>query len=383
MQDIFNAVQSGSGLVRSAGGRSNHRNGRILARKGGPIKSHQNNSCWRPPEEWLTIETIEAHTAGEPLRVIVSGLPNIPGETILAKRCWAQTHLDVLRQGLMWEPRGHADMYGAIMTEPVTNDGDLGVLFLHNAGFSTMCGHGVIALAKVALDAGLIRKDGDSPEIRMDTPAGRVTAIGHRCGGAVQQVSFRNVSSFVLHSDATVRVPELGDVRLDVAFGGAFYAFCDAKVAGVPLAPESSNRLIEAGMQIKRAVQATLPITHPFAEDLGFLYGTIFTGPPRDPAHHSRNVCIFAEGEVDRSPTGTGVSARAAIHHARGELDLGETVTIESILGTCMSVRVSEVTMCGPHPAVMPEVTGHAYITGESRFIFDPDDPLKEGFIIR
>ncbi len=278
---------------------------------------------WKPPKDWLEISTIDAHAAGEPLRVITGGVKKIPGKTILDKRRYAQKNLDHLRTGLMWEPRGHADMYGAILTEPVTPDGDLGVLFMHNEGFSTMCGHGVIALTKVVLDTGMIEKDGDNPAVKMDTPAGRVTATGHRAKGKVKDVSFQNVPSFVYKSNQVIEVPEVGIVQCDVAFGGAFYAICSVGELRLGLQEGDFNSLIDAGMRIKHAVMESVKIEHPFEKELGFLYGTIFVGEPIDSNHHSRNVCIFADGEVDRSPTGTGVSARAAIHYAPGDLNPG------------------------------------------------------------
>jgi len=338
---------------------------------------------WNPPEDWKVITTIDAHAAGEPLRVITGGLEEIPGDTILEKRRYARENLDYLRTGLMWEPRGHADMYGAIITKPVTSDGDLGVLFLHNEGFSTMCGHGVIALAKVVLDTGIIIKEGNHPVLKMDTPAGRVTATAHRENGVVKDVSFLNVPSFVYKRNQIVYVPEIGPVRYDVAFGGAYYAFCSAEELKIGLEAKDYYQLIDVGKRIKYAVMDGLKIKHPFEEDLGFLYGTIFVGPPLNPSHHSRNVCIFAEGEVDRSPTGTGVSARAAIIHSQNELTLGQKITIESILGTCFSVRVVETTKFGPYSAVIPEVTGSASIVGQHEFYFDPADPLRDGFIFR
>ena len=181
---------------------------------------------WNPPENWTRVTAIDAHTAGEPLRVITGGISEIPGDTILEKRRYARQHLDLLRKALMWEPRGHADMYGCIVTEPVTPDGTLGVLFLHNEGFSTMCGHGIIGLAKVALDTGMIDMKGDNPVIRMDTPAGRVTAFARREKGQVVEVAFHNVPSFVYALDQIVDVPGIGRVPVDIAFGGAFYAFC-------------------------------------------------------------------------------------------------------------------------------------------------------------
>ncbi|MCB9124408.1 MAG: proline racemase family protein [Caldilineaceae bacterium] len=339
--------------------------------------------AWTPPAGWLRVTAIDAHTGGEPLRVITGGFPPLAGDTILAKRRAAREQFDHLRRALMWEPRGHADMYGALLTEPVTLDGDLGVLFLHNEGFSTMCGHGVIALAKVLLDTGMLDRPGNAPEIRMDTPAGRVTATAQRTNGVVTSVSFRNVPSFVYALDQEVEVPGLGRVRYDVAFGGAFYAFVDAAAVGVGLAAGDFRRLIDVGMQIKRAVMASLPIEHPFEPDLGFLYGVIFVGPPENPQHHSRNVCMFADGEIDRSPTGTGVSARAALHFARGEIGLGEPFVVESILGTCFTGEVVETTTFGPHAAVIPQVTGTAHICGINELLIDPADELRHGFMLR
>lgn len=338
---------------------------------------------WKPPADWRRITTIDAHTAGEPLRVITSGFPELPGKTILEKRRYAREKYDYLRTTLMWEPRGHADMYGCIVTEPVTPDGDLGVLFMHNEGFSTMCGHGVIGLAKVALDTGMIKKEGDSPVIKMDTPAGRVTATARREHGEVVEVSFENVPSFVFAGNQQVDVPGLGTIRYDIAFGGAFYAFCRAEEAGVGLAPNDFRDLIDVGMRIKREVMKAVSIEHPTEPDLGFLYGTIFVGDAQEDAHHSRNVCIFADGEVDRCPTGTGVSARAAIHYARGDIVIGEPFVVESILGTTFTGEVVRTTHFGNYDAVIPKVTGSAHIVGMNTWLIDPRDPLGDGFLLR
>lgn len=343
----------------------------------------QTNANWNPPPEWLRITSIDAHTAGEPLRVLTGGYPELPGDTILSKRQYARENLDYLRKALMWEPRGHADMYGCIVTEPVTPDGTLGVLFLHNEGYSTMCGHGIIGLAKVALDTGMIVLDGDDPVIKMDTPAGRVTAFAHRDNESVAEVDFHNVPSFVYALDKNVKVPGIGDVRYDVAFGGAFYAFCKAEDFELKLTATDFRKLIDIGMKIKHAVMESLTIEHPFEPDLGFLYGTIFVGEPHEPEHHSRNVCIFADGEVDRCPTGTGVSARAAIHHARGELQIYEPFIVESILGTSFTGEIVQTTKFGQYEAVIPKVTGAAHITGRNEWLIDPEDPLRDGFILR
>jgi trans-L-3-hydroxyproline dehydratase len=256
------------------------------------------------------------------LRVITGGIPKIPGSTILEKRRYAQENLDHLRKAIIWEPRGHADMYACILTEPTTEDGTIGVLFLHNEGFSTMCGHGIIGLTTVAFDTELIQAEGNKPVIEIDTPAGRVRAQAHIYKNRVQEVTFQNVPSFVLALDQSVAVPDVGTVQYDLAFGGAFYAFCQASDLELQLLPEESSKLIDLGKRIKKAVMENNPPRHPFEEDLSFLYGTIFIGPPHNTQNHSRNVCIFADGELDRSPTGTGVSARAALHYARKEIGI-------------------------------------------------------------
>jgi len=338
---------------------------------------------YTPPEGANVIRTIDVHAAGEPLRVIVEGFPAIPGRSMLEKRRYAREHLDTLRRRLMWEPRGHADMYGAIPTAPVTDGSDCGVLFLHNEGFSTMCGHGIIGLTKVLLETGMVAAGEGTSTIRMDTPAGLVVARAAMKDGTVCQVTFENVPSFVYQRGIEVTLDGIGETVCDIAFGGAYYAYCDAADLGLSLEPSQHDRLIEVGRLVKRAVLAQTSIDDPSAPDLGFLYGVIFTGPPVDPRHHSRHVCIFAEGEVDRSPTGTGVSGRAALLHDAGRLPDGETITIESILGTCFGVAVVGRSQVERYPAVIPEVSGEAYVTGTSAFFLDPGDPLGDGFIFR
>lgn len=338
---------------------------------------------WQPPSEWLKITTLDVHAAGEPLRIITGGIPPLPGKTILEKRRFAQKNLENFRSALMWEPRGHADMYGCILTEPVTPDGTLGVIFLHNEGYSTMCGHAVIGLTFAGLDTGLIDLPGNNPVIKLDTPAGRVTATAFRKNGRVDVAAFQNVPSFVYVLDKKIEIPEVGTISIDIAFGGAFYVFCSAEELGIKLIPNNFSSLIKAGMAIKRAVSQTVEIKHPYEKDLSFLYGTIIVGPPENKNNHSRNVCIFAEGEVDRSPTGTGISARAAIHYTRAEIKENESFTVESILGTCFSSRVVKTMAFGSYPAVIPEVRGKAFITGRHEFFIDPNDPLKKGFIFR
>ncbi|WP_372679133.1 proline racemase family protein [Desulfosarcina sp.] len=338
---------------------------------------------WTPPGGWQRITTIDAHTGGEPFRIITGGLPELEGDTILERRRYMTNRLDHLRTALMWEPRGHADMYGCIVTPPVSPGADFGVLFMHNAGYSSMCGHGIIAVTTVAVETGMIEAIEPVTTVRIDAPAGLVTAHARIENGRVQRVSFHNVPAFVLVRDRMVEVPGLGPVQVDIAYGGAFYAFVNAEELRVATTPGDFNALIDKGMAVKRAVMAAFPITHPFEADLSFLYGTIIIGPPHSQGAHSSNVCIFAEGEVDRSPTGTGVSARLALHYARGEIGMNQPIVIESILGSRFSGRVVETTPFGPYDAVIPEVTGNAWITGRNEFLMDPVDPLKNGFIFR
>jgi proline racemase len=352
------------------------------------MKSVFENWDWEPPAPWTRIRTIDMHTGGEPLRVFTSGLPAIEGSSVLAKRRYFREHYDHIRTGTMWEPRGHADMYGAVVT--ASADADFDVFFLHNEGYSTMCGHAIIALTTLAVETGLVRADppgrDSASEIQLtfSVPAGMIHARARLEGGKARDVSFRNVPSFLYLKDREVQVPGIGGrVRFDVAYGGAFYALVDATSLGLNLAPEHFNQLVDYGRRVKHAVMDAFTIEHPFEKDLSFLYGTIFTGPAREPAHHSRNVCIFAEGELDRSPTGSGVSARAALHYAKGELQLNEKITIESILGSTMTVRAADLMRFGPYDAVIPEVGGTASITGRNEFYFDPEDPLGHGFIFR
>jgi len=338
---------------------------------------------WNIPKEWLKIKTIDVHVEGEPLRIILEGLPNIPGKTILEKRNYFLKNLDHFRKALIWEPRGHADMYGAVITEPENEESDFGVLFLHNEGLSTMCGHGIIGLVTAVLETDMLPKKTPFTEIKIDTPAGLIKAFGRIENNRVKSVKFQNVPSFVYALDKISEVPGVGKVKYDIAFGGAFYAFVQAKEIGIELIPKNYRKLIDIGMKIKRTVMEVNPPIHPFEKDLSYLYGTIFIGPPQHKNNHSRNVCIFAEGEVDRSPTGTGLSARLAIHFKRGEIKIDESMKVESIIGTKFKGKIVKKMKYGPYEAIIPEIEGSAYIIGKNEIIINPEDPLKEGFFLR
>ena len=328
------------------------------------------------------ITTIDCHVAGEALRVVTAGFPEPSGSTILEKRQYCRTHLDHLRTALMWEPRGHHEMYGCLLVTPAHPQADTGVLFFHNEGYSTMCGHGIIGLVTVMLEQGLFPASVPTTTIRFDTPSGLVTARASLDAGKVRNVSFLNVPSFVLDVEQTVRVPGIGPVDYDVAFGGAFYAFCQAEALGLTLEPKHAGRLQALGLAIKQAIMAERTISHPTEPELGYLYGTIFVAPSHTPEGDLRQVCIFANGALDRSPTGTGVSAHLALLHAKGTLRVGQSLRFESILGTLFGGKIVEETQLGPYPAIIPEVEGHACLTGRHEFMIDPDDPLKDGFLL-
>jgi proline racemase len=332
---------------------------------------------WQAPTEWAGITTIDMHTGGEPLRVITGGLPKIEGTTVLEKRRYFREHYDFLRTGLMFEPRGHADMYGAVIS--TSQDADFDVFFLHNEGYSTMCGHAIIALTKLAIESNRV----PGPSVSFNVPAGRIEANASIESGRVTRAQFRNVPSFLYQRDQTLQVAGVGKVTFDIAYGGAFYAIVDAVSLGLRLDASDYVRLIQTGRNIKHAIMKDRCIEHPFEPELSFLYGTIFTGPALEKENQSRNVCVFADGEVDRSATGSGVSARAALHHAKGELGLNETITIESIIGSTMTVQALSETKFGPYRAIIPEISGTAHITGSNEFWFDPDDPLSAGFVLR
>lgn len=241
----------------------------------------------------------------------------------------------------------------------------------------------IIALTKVAIESGIVNASESITIVKIDSPAGLITATGHIENGRVKKVSFQNVPSYVVALDSEIEIPEYGKIKYDLAFGGAYYAYVQAADIGLTCCPKDIDKLIQVGREIKKAVSNSVEIIHPFNNDLSFLYGTIFIGEPKDSSLHSRNVCIFADGEVDCSPTGTGISGRLAILYVRGEISINETIAIESIIGTKFEGRIIEQTKFGPFEAIIPEVTGEAFITGKHEFYVDPKDPLKNGLFIR
>jgi proline racemase len=330
-----------------------------------------------------TYTTIDAHTAGEPLRIVTAGVPRLPGKTILEKRRYAKENLDHIRKALMWEPRGHADMYGAYLTEPVTEHADMGVIFMHNEGYSDMCGHGIIALATVAVAQGLVKITTPETRVGIDSPAGFIEAFVQWDGHKVGTVRFRNVPSFLYKREVMIETPSFGKLTVDIAFGGAFYAYLSGEEVGLQIHPDNYRQLIQLGDEVKKAVMSVTNVQHPLESELNQLYGTIIDGTPRDLTSTQANVCVFADREVDRSPTGTGTAGRVAQLYARGKLKLGEVMINESIIGTKFTGKVLEETKVGDFGAVIPEVSGRAFITGFNQWVTEEDDPVAEGFFLR
>lgn len=326
--------------------------------------------------------TIDAHAAGEPLRLITSGVPELLGATILERRKYMAEHHDHVRRVLLFEPRGHADMYGAVLTPPVTGDADFGVIFLTNEGYSSMCGHGVIALSTILLERGLVDRGDAQTDIVYDSPAGLIRATATLGGGRVQSVAFRNVPAFRLAQNLRFETSR-GEVQVDVAFGGAFYAIVEAAQLGLEVVPTHADELRQAGMEIKRAVDERMEVVHPEEPGLFGMYGTIITEGPRTKAGHGRNITVYAEGAIDRSPCGTGTSARLACLYADGALGLNEPFVHESVIDTTFTGRVLAETTAGGLPAVVTEIAGRGFLTGLHQFVVEPEDPTKRGFLVR
>lgn len=339
------------------------------------------------PNDWVKIKTIDMHTGGEPLRVIVSGFPELRGKSVLEYRRDIKDNYDYLRTALMFEPRGHADMYGCVLLPPNDETADFGILFMHNEGYSTMCGHAIIAISTLAANMNWITINEGENKLEIDAPCGRITSYVNVKLGEVTGVRFHCVPSFVVGLDREVAVPGIGKVIYDLAYGGAFYAYVDLRknnTLDFGLTDSDYRTIIQSGMEIKHAVmQQDKEILHPFENDLSFLYGSIFIDDAQDKKHHSRNVCVFAEGEVDRSPTGSGVSGRIAIEKARNTIDYNSKLAIESITGSVFNGSLVSEKEYGPFHAVIPQVEGTAHITGLNTFIIDPKDPIKNGFILR
>lgn len=330
------------------------------------------------------ISVVDMHTGGEPLRIVTSGYPEIPGDNILAKRRYTRDNLDHLRHFLMFEPRGHFDMYGAVLVEASHPDAHFGVLFIHNEGYSTMCGHAVIALGRYAIDHDLVEAVSPITEVRIECPCGLVVASVEVENGVAGAVSFHSVPAFLHSRDVTVDVKGLGELAVDVSYGGAFYGLAPASAFGLDVQKSRSRDLVDAANAVSDAIRAAVTLQHPDDPDLAFLYGTILTdGKDTFSAEATANICVFADSQVDRSPTGSGVTARLAAQAAKGLITKGQTRRFESLISTSFEGTYLKDAKCGPHDAIIAQVSGKAHYSGEATFWREKDDPVGNGFLLR
>jgi proline racemase len=328
-----------------------------------------------------TFTAVDSHTEGMPTRVVTDGVGTLPGDTMLERKLRFEAEKDDLRLLLMREPRGHSAMSGAILQPPTRPEADWGVLFIEVSGCLPMCGHGTIGVATVLVEQGLVEVREPETVVSLDTPAGLVQARVAVHDGRARHVTLCNVPSFLLARDRTVIVDGIGEVTYDMAYGGNFYALLPAAAAGVDVDPAQAGRLIERGLAIMAAVNRTEPPVHPADPRIAGCRHVVFHAPGRDGAH-ARNATAIEPGWLDRSPCGTGTSARMAQLHARGELALGEAFVNESVIGTRFTGRLLEETDVAGVPAVVPEVSGRAWITGTGEYVLDAEDPFPAGFAL-
>ena len=329
------------------------------------------------------ITVTDMHTGGEPVRIITNGWPEILGDTILEKRDFVSQNHEYLRKYVMFEPRGHADMYGALIVPSNLAGADFGVLFMHNEGWSTMCGHAVIALGRYAVDQGWVERQEPVTRVAIECPCGLVMAAVTVENGKARAVSFESVPAFLFKQDHIATLTNYGIVTCDIAYGGAFYAIADAAQFGLEFGREPLRHFVDAADALTKAIQKSVKLPHPEFDELSFLYGSIFTDGGNGKNVPSKNICVFAEREVDRSPTGSGVTARLAIMHAKSKIMIGETHIFESVTGAQFTGSVIDALPDYPVSAIRAKVGGTAFYTGTAIYTHEAGDRLGEGFLLR
>ncbi|WP_025785887.1 proline racemase family protein [Sporosarcina sp. D27] len=320
------------------------------------------------------IETIDAHTMGEAARIVMEGIPEIVGDTMMQKKIYMQSEMDSIRKLLMHEPRGHLNMFGAILTDPCNEECDLGVMFMDSGGYLNMCGHGTIASVTVAINNGLIAK---KEKVLLDTPSGIVECHIAYENDRVKEVSFINVPAFVLKKNVSVSIEGIGTISMDIAFGGSFFAIVDAKQFNFELIIEEQDKIAALGMEIRKAANEQLNIMHPGIPEINTIDLVEFTMEVKK--NHFRNTVVFGDGQVDRSPCGTGTCAKLATLN----LNKNEPIIQESIIGSKFKGEIVGYTTVNGIDAIIPKITGSAWITGIHKFSIDATDPYREGFLLK
>lgn len=328
------------------------------------------------------LSAIDVHTAGNPERIVISGVPLIPGKTMLEKARHVRDRLDHLRTLLVDEPRGHGNMYASFLLPPTMQEADYGVIFMENGGYPTMCGHGTIAICTALVEAGFVEPKEPETRIVLDTPAGLVRARVAVKNGRAYSVLFENVPSFLLGADVKVDVPGLGRLTIDIAYGGNFFAILPVESVGLDVVPECASDLTTLGTRIWHAVNEQLRVHHPEEPEINGVSYVEFSAPPTHPRATTKNAVVAPPSGMDRSPCGTGTSAKMAALHAKGELVLHQQFVHESVVGTLFYGELIEETQVGEYPAVVPTVSGSGYIMGIQQLVLDPDDPFPAGFFL-
>ncbi len=329
-----------------------------------------------------SFSTIDSHTAGEPTRTITGGIPYVPGDTMKEKMFYMKENQDWIRKALMYEPRGNNVMSGVILTEPCHKEADIGVIFIEVGGYLPMCGHDTIGVSTALIESGIVEAEEPITKITLDTPAGLVKVEIDVKDNVAGNVTFANVPAFLFAENAEVEVERLGKMKVDISYGGNYYILVDNKDLGVELTSENANNIIEKAQLVKKAVNEQIEIYHPEKDFINEATHVMVCGEPSTEDGDTKNVVVIPPGSIDRSPCGTGTSSRLAAFYAKDEIGLNESLTFESIIDTKFKGKVITTTKVGEFEAVVPQITGRAYVTGLNRWVIDPEDPITEGFLL-
>ena len=330
-----------------------------------------------------SIHAVDSHTAGEATRVVVGGVPKIPGKSMPEKKQWLEDNLDYLRTAIMLEPRGHKDMFGSILTQPTVDEADYGIIFMDGGGYLNMCGHGTIGAMTVAVETGMVPVTEPVTKVVQEAPAGLIHGQVFVEDGKAKKVSFTNVPAFLYKKDQEVELPGYGKIRFDISFGGSFFAIVKAEQVGLEIVPENAAKLQDLGIQLRDIINKEIPVQHPELPHIHSVDLVEWWSKTETKGATLKNCVVFGQGQVDRSPCGTGTSAKMATLFAKGELKMGEKFFYESILGTIFEGEIVGKAKVGEYDAVIPQITGSAYITGFNHCVSDETDPVKDGFILK
>ncbi len=329
-----------------------------------------------------SIHAVDSHTMGEPTRIVVGGIPSIPGNSMPEKKDYLSANLDYLRTAIMLEPRGHNDMFGSILTAATMPEADFGIIFMDGGGYLNMCGHGSIGAATVAVETGMVEMKEPETIVKMEAPAGLIEASVKVKDEKVEEVSIVNVPAFLYKENQTIELDGYGEITFDISFGGSFFAIVDAKFTGMKVEPKNAEALKKFGLALRDKINKEFEIQHPTLAHIKTVDLVEIYDEPTNEVANYKNVVIFGAGQFDRSPCGTGTSAKMATLYSKGKLELKEEFIYESIAGTLFKGRALEETEVGGYKAIIPEITGSAYITGFNHFVIDDRDPLKHGFLL-